>query len=173
MNFRDHLLTALSTLPDLREFHIHVLVTAPAKDNSLYPYASPRPRLYVQDVLVLLSEQANPDVPRVLVAAIEACVYHAPATDCAILYVSKVDSTGQGLTPPPTATLVNAFIRWYADPATRPVAARHLWVQLFARAQGQYIFPNSSDYPGKRPLSDARLCAWWRRVIGQVGGEVR
>ncbi|KAI0287976.1 histone acetylation protein-domain-containing protein [Russula brevipes] len=109
--------------------------------------------------------------PCVLIAAIEACVYHAPATDCAILYVSKVDSTGQGLASPPTATLVNVFIRWYADPATRPVAARHLWVQLFARAQGQYTFPNSSDYPGKRPLSVDRFCAWWRRVIGQVGGE--
>jgi regulator of Ty1 transposition protein 109 len=84
-----------------------------------------------------------------------------------------VDSTGQGLAPPPTATLVRAFIRWFANPATHPVAARHLWVQLFARAQGQYLFPNSSDYPGKRPLSDARLCAWWRRVLGQVAGEVR
>jgi regulator of Ty1 transposition protein 109 len=173
MNFRDHLLAALKALPDVREFHIHVLVTAPAKDNSLYPYASPRPRLYVQDILVLLSEQANPDTPRVLVAAIEACICHAPATDCAILYVSKVDSTGQGLAPPPTATLMKAFIRWYADPATRPVAARHLWVQLFARAQGQYLFPNSSDYPQKRPLSDARLCAWWRHLMGQVGGNVR
>lgn len=173
MNFRDHILVALNTLPGAREFHVHVLVTAPAKDNSLFPYASPRPRLYVQDILILLSEQANPDAPRVLVAAIEACVYHAPATDCAILYVSKVDSTGQGLAPPPTATLVRAFVRWYADPATRPVAARHLWVQLFARAQGQYLFPNSSDYPGKRPLSDARLCAWWHRVIGQVGEDVR
>jgi len=173
INFRDHLLAALKTLPDVREFRIHVLATAPAKDNSLYPYASPRPRLYVQDILVLLSEQADPDAPRVLVAAIEACVYHAPATDCAILYVSKIDSTGQGSTPAPTAALVKAFIRWYADPSTRPVAARHLWVQLFARAQGQYLFPNSSDYPGKRPLSDARLCAWWRRVMGQVGGDVR
>jgi regulator of Ty1 transposition protein 109 len=173
MNFRDHLLAALKTLPDVREFHIHVLVTAPAKDNSLFPYASPRPRIYVQDVLVLLSEQANPDAPHLLVAAIEACVYHAPATDCAILYVSKVDSTGQGIVPAPTATLVRAFIRWYADPATRPVAARHLWVQLFARAQGQYLFPNSSDYPQKRPLSDARLCAWWRHVMDQVGGDVR
>jgi hypothetical protein len=70
-------------------------------------------------------------------------------------------------------SLVKAFIRWYTDPATRPVAARHLWVQLFARAQGQYLFPNSSDYPGKCPLSDAGLCAWWRRVMGQVGGDVR
>ncbi|KAH9980019.1 histone acetylation protein-domain-containing protein [Lactifluus volemus] len=165
MNFRDYLLAALNTLPDVREFHIHVLLTAPAKHSSLYPYASPRPRLYAQDILILLSEQANPDAPRILVSAIEACIYHAPATDCAILYVSKVDSTGQGLAPPPTATLVRAFIRWFAHPATRPVAARHLWVQLFARAQGQYLFPNSSDYPGKRPLSDARLCAWWRRVL--------
>ena len=53
MNFRDHLLAALNTLPGVREFHIHVLITAPAKDNSLYPYASPRPRLYVQDILIL------------------------------------------------------------------------------------------------------------------------
>jgi regulator of Ty1 transposition protein 109 len=173
MNFRDYLLAALNTLPDVREFHIHALLTAPAKHSSLYPYASPRPRLYAQDILILLSEQANPDAPRILVSAIEACIYHAPATDCAILYVSKVDSTGQGLAPPPTATLVRAFIRWFANPATRPVAARHLWVQLFARAQGQYLFPNSSDYPGKRPLSDARLCAWWRRVLGQVAGEMR
>ncbi|KAI0301151.1 histone acetylation protein-domain-containing protein [Multifurca ochricompacta] len=173
MNFRDHILNALNALPGVREFHVHVLVTAPAKDNSLYPYASSRPRLYAQDILVLLSEQANPDSPRVLVSAIEACLYHAPATDCAILYVSKVDSTGQGLTPSPTATLVRAFTRWYADPATRPLTARHLWIQLFARAQGQYLFPNSSDYPGKRPLSDARLCAWWRRVLGQVGADVQ
>ena len=173
MSFRDYLLAALNALPDVREFHIHILVTAPAKDSSLYPYASPRPRLYAQDILILLSEQANPDAPRILVSAVEACIYHAPATDCAILYVSKVDSTGQGLTPPPTATLVRAFIHWYANPATRPVAVCNLWVQLFARAQGQYLFPNSSDYPRKRPLSDARLCAWWRRVLGQVGREVR
>ena len=173
LNFRDHLLDALNVLPDVREFHIHVLVSAPAKDNSLYPYAIPRPRLYTQDILVLLSEQANPDAPRLLVSAIEARIYHAPSTDCAILYVSKVDSTGQGLRPSPTATLVKAFIRWYVDPKSRPVAARHLWVQLFARAQNQYLFPNSSDHPGKHPLSDSRLCVWWRRVLGQVGEEAR
>ena len=173
LNFRDHLLDALNVLPDVREFHIHALVSAPAKDNSLYPYAIPRPRLYTQDILVLLSEQANPDAPRVLVSAIEARLYHAPSTDCAILYVSKVDSTGQGLRPSPTATLVKAFICWHTDPKSRPVAARHLWVQLFARAQGQYLFPNSSDHPGKQPLSDARLCVWWRRILSQIGEDTR
>ncbi|KAI0055859.1 hypothetical protein BV25DRAFT_1921481 [Artomyces pyxidatus] len=172
MNLRDHLLAALRSLPGTREFHIHVLVTAPAKDNSLYPYASPRPRLYAQDILVLLSEQANPDSAPVFVSAIEASVFNAPATDCAILYVSKVDSTGQGISPPPTATLLSTLIAWYADPTTRPVSARHLWVHLFARAQSQYLFPNSADYEGKKPLSDVKLCAWWRRVLGRVAADV-
>jgi len=39
--------------------------------------------LHVQDVLILLSEQANPDAPRVLASATEACVYHAPTTNFA------------------------------------------------------------------------------------------
>lgn len=76
--------------------------------------------LYVQDILILPPEQANPDAPRVLVSAIKSCVYHAPATDFTTPYVSKIDSTGQDLAPPPTATLAWAFIRRYADPATRP-----------------------------------------------------
>ncbi|KAI0042479.1 hypothetical protein FA95DRAFT_1564285 [Auriscalpium vulgare] len=173
MNLRDSLLSALHDLPGTREFHIHVLVTAPAKNNSLYPYALPRPRLYAQDILVLLSEQANPDAPRILVTAIEAGVYHAPATDTAIFYVSKVDSTGQGISPSPTATLVRALVRWYCDPATRPVSSRHLWVHLFARAQGQYLFPNSADHESKKPLSDVKLCAWWRRVLGTVAADVQ
>ncbi|KAA1469757.1 hypothetical protein DENSPDRAFT_796610 [Dentipellis sp. KUC8613] len=172
MNLRDSLLAALASLPGTREIHIHVLVTAPRKYSALYPYAIPRPRLYAQDILVLLSEQPDPDAPRVLVSAIEGCLYHSPTTSTAILYVGKVDSTGQGMAPPPTATLVKAFVRWYADPATRPVPAEHLWVHLFARAQGQYLFPNSVEYEGKKPLSDRKLCAWWRRVLGEVAGQV-
>ncbi|KAH9045091.1 histone acetylation protein-domain-containing protein [Lactarius hengduanensis] len=124
---------------NVREFHIHVLVSAPAKDNSLYPYSFPRPSIYSQDILVLLSEQANPDAPRVLRSS---SISHTQLSS-------------------------KAFISWHTDPKSRPVATRHLWVKLFARAQGQYLFPNSSDHPGKRPLSDARLCAWWRQVLGQ------
>ncbi|KAI0317668.1 histone acetylation protein-domain-containing protein [Amylostereum chailletii] len=171
-NLRDHLLAALTSLPARREFHLHVLVTAPYKHTSLFPYASPRPRIYGQDVLVLLSEQPTLDGPRVLVSAIEAALYHIPATSNAIFYVSKVDSTGQGIAPPPTATLVTSLIHWYADPATRPIAAQHLWVHLFARAQNQYLFPNSSDHSSKKPLSDVRLCAWWRRILGKIGADV-
>lgn len=173
MNLRDSLLAALSTLPGTRHFHVHALVTAPRKHATLYPYATPRPRIYVQDYLVLLSEQPTLENPRVLVSAVEACLYHAPATSAVILYISKVDSTGQGISPSPTSSLVTAFARWHIDPATRPVPAQHLWLHLFARAQGQYLFPNSIEYEGKRALSDAKLCAWWRRLLGSVAGDVQ
>lgn len=169
LGLRDHLLAALSKLPGARDLHIHVLTTAPYKHNSLYPYATPRPRVIAHDVLVLLSEStpsASDDSPRVFVAAIEAALYIFPSTDSALLYISKVDSTGQGASPSPTSTLVRAFVDWHTS--DHNVNATRLWVQLFARAQSQYLFPNSAEFEGKKPLSDVRLCAWWRRILGNA-----
>ena len=171
-DMRDVLLAALAKLPGTRDFHLHVLVSSPRKHSDLFPYAHPRPRVYLQDVLVLLSE-ASPGEPRQLVTAIEASVYNVPSTSCGIVYVSKVDSTGQGIFPSPTATLVKALLRYYANPETRPLSVDTLWIQLFARAQNQYLFPNSSEHPGKRPLSDRKLCAWWKRLLGEVATELQ
>lgn len=86
--------------------------------------------------------------------------------------MSKVDSTGQGASPSPTSTLVKSLLSYYANPETRPIAVKTLWIQLFARAQGQYLFPNSADYPGKHPLSDVKLCAWWKSVFTEVAEGV-
>ncbi|KAF5382638.1 hypothetical protein D9615_002945 [Tricholomella constricta] len=172
INLRDTLLAALARLPGTREFHLHVLVSSPRKSASIFPFATPRPRAYLQDVLVLLSEQTTPDSPHILVAAIDASVYNIVSTSSAILYISKVDSTGQAMSPSPTYCLVKAFLAFYADPATRPLAAEHLWIHLFARAQAQYLFPNSAEYAGKHPLSDIKLCAWWKRVFSDVAGEL-
>ncbi|KAI0693988.1 histone acetylation protein-domain-containing protein [Cytidiella melzeri] len=169
---RNYLLESLQKLPGTREFHIHVLVSAPRKHTGLFPYAHPRPRVYLQDILILLSEQEKPGAPRVFVTALEVNVYNAPSTSCGIVYISKVDSTGQGIAPSPTYTLVKAFLTYYADPATRPFHADTVWLQLFARAQNQYLFPNSAEYSGKRPLTDVKLCAWWKRIFSQVGEEV-
>ncbi|KAJ7212205.1 DUF1714 domain-containing protein, partial [Mycena pura] len=171
-NLRDYLLNGLKNIPGSREFHIHVLLSSPRKYQRLFPYAHPRPRAYLQDILVLLSEQTSPDSPRVFTTAIEASVYNVPTTSCAVFYVSKVDSTGQAMSPSPTATLVRTLLTYYADPATRPVSADHLWIHLFARAQSQYLFPNSSEYGGKRPLSDVKLCAWWKRVLTEAVDDV-
>lgn len=172
MTLRDALLAGLSSLPGTREFYLHVLVSSPRKHGNLFPFANPRPRSYLQDILILLSEQTTPDSPRVFVSAIEACVYNIPSTSSAILYVSKVDSTGQATAPSPTPALVCALLLFYADPATRPVSADHLWIYLFARAQNQYLFPNSSEYPKKYPLSDIKLCAWWKRQLSTVAAEL-
>ncbi|KAJ6619506.1 histone acetylation protein-domain-containing protein [Mycena sp. CBHHK59/15] len=172
-NLRDHLLNGLRDVPGTREFHLHVLVSSPRKCQALFPYALPRPRSYLQDILVLLSEQSTPDSPRIFTTAIEACVHNVPTTSCVVLYVSKVDSTGQSTPPSPAAALVQALLTFYADPTTRPVSAEHVWIQLFARAQSQYLFPNSADYSGKRPLSDVKLCAWWKCVFTNVGNTVR
>ena len=171
---RDFLLAALELLPGTRRFHIHVLVSASHKHTNLYRYAHPRPKVYLNDIVVLLSEQAGTGdaEPRALVTAVELAVYHIPATSCGLVYVSKVDTTGQGAHPSPTATLVKALLTYYADPKTRPLHVDTLWIQLFARAQGQYLFPNSSEYEGKKPLSDVKLCAWWKRLFGEVASEL-
>ncbi|KAL1736666.1 histone acetylation protein-domain-containing protein [Schizophyllum commune] len=169
---RDSLLDALRDISGTRDFHLHLLVSASRKTNGLYPFAHPRPRAYLQDILILASEQATPDAPRLIVTAIEANVYVVPATSCAVLYVSKVDSSGQGARPSPTSRLVQRLVKYYADPVTRPVKARHLWVHLFARAQNQYLLPNSVEFEGKKPLSDIRLCAWWKRVLGDAYKDV-
>ena len=172
MHLRDALLASLAKSPGTREFHLHVLVSSPRKHSSLYPFACPRPKTYLQDILVLLSEQSTPDAPRLFVSAIEASVYHIPSTSSAIVYVSKVDSTGQATAPSPTPILVRALVSYYASPATRPLSVDHVWVHLFARAQGQYLFPNSADFPGKRPLTDIKLCAWWKHQLSKVAEEL-
>ncbi|KAG6827416.1 hypothetical protein H0H92_011864 [Tricholoma furcatifolium] len=175
LNLRDTLLAALAGLRGTRTFHLHVLTTAPAKHAALYPFAIPRPRAYIQDTLVLLSEQLTPSSPRKLVTAVEVTLYNVPSTSSAVLYVSKVDTTGQAAAPSPTACLVRALLGFFVDPRTRTSVhgARTVWVHVFARAQAQYLFPNSAEYAGKRPLSDVRLCAWWQRMFADVERDLR
>ncbi|KAF8509994.1 histone acetylation protein-domain-containing protein [Hysterangium stoloniferum] len=178
---RSHLLTVLSKLPGARTFYLHVLVSAHRKPSqSLFPYADTRPKCFVQDILVLLAEhsiseaqQGSTDdtTPRTFVTAIEAAVFAFPTSHSTILYISKVDGTGQGLYPSPTSTLVRAFIEFYASPSSPLYSCprtHHLWVHLFARAQRQYLFPNSADHPIKNPLGDVGLCKWWKKTLTEV-----
>ena len=190
-SLREHLLSSLTALPGSRTFHIHVLVSSPRKPlQSLFPYASPRPKCFQQDILVLLSEQVGcteaehlPSLvgnittspARAFVCAIEACVYAFPNSESAILYISKVDGTGQGNFPSPTSTLIRAFLFFYASPRSPAFASpstHHLWIHLFARSQRQYLFPNSADHPNKKPLGDVALCKWWKKVLSDVAQTV-
>lgn len=192
-SLREHLLSSLSFLPGSRTLHLHVLVSSPRKPSqSLFPYASPRPKCLVQDVLILLSEQVvshgaeqaatsskrnyeTNSTPRIFISAIEACVYAFPASNSTVLYISKVDGTGQGIFPSPTSTLVRAFLVFYASPRGLLFATpttHHLWIHLFARSQRQYLFPNSADHPNKKPLGDVALCKWWKQILSHVAKDV-
>ena len=79
----------------------------------------------------------SPTLTPLLVAAVEACVYHAPATDCVILYVSNIDFAGHGFAPSPWQLSRGLFIqchRWYANLATSSGRyTRSLGTALLAR----------------------------------------
>jgi len=173
------LLHVLSSLPGKRTLHLHVLVSVPRKYHKLYPYADKEtaPKTYIQEILLLLSEDAALDKSNNqeadeshkktrFVSAIESFLFTIPSSSTSLLYVSKVDSTGQGQTPSPTQTLVKAFLSYFADPTNRQTDT--LWVHLFARSQKQYLFPNSADHPSKRVLNDAQLCQWWKGTLSAV-----
>ncbi|KAF8588620.1 hypothetical protein K439DRAFT_1629618, partial [Ramaria rubella] len=176
---RAHLLASLTTLPGCRTFNLHVLVSSPRKPaQSLFRYAPHRPKCVTQDILVLLSEQIDSVtsegfdiISRIFVSAIEASVYSFPVSNSTILYISKVDGTGQGLFPSPTSTLLRSFLEFYASPPT-PLTTHHLWIHLFARSQRQYLFPNSADHPNKKPLGDVALCKWWKKILTDVAKVV-
>lgn len=106
--------------------------------------------------------------PRVLIAAISAHLYTFSSSTPSILYISKVDSSGysSSTTPLPlTRHLIRAFILYFLAecPALR--------VQLFARAQRQYLFANSADWKGKKVLGGAGLCKWWKGVYEDVASS--
>jgi len=48
-----------------------------------------------------------------------------------------------------------------------------MWIQIFARAQVQYLFANSTEWAGKKPLGDWPLFSWWRRCLGRVGWDLK
>ncbi|GAA5937328.1 hypothetical protein JCM3775_006582 [Rhodotorula graminis] len=100
------------------------------------------------------------------IVALEASLYFIPSTSCALLYISKVDTTG--LSSPssssPTRTLVSAFVAHHL--VHPPHGARRLRVHVFARAQSQYLFPGSADNSrSKRVLDDKQLLRWWKATL--------
>src|SRR4051812_30606868 len=90
------LLTSLSRLPGSRTFHLYTIISEPVRDQDVFLYSPQRPKAHARHILILLSQQ-SPDSSseRVFVCAIEAFLYTIPSTNSTILYISKVDSTGQ------------------------------------------------------------------------------
>lgn len=107
----------------------------------------------------------------VLLVALQAQVYTLPMTSSTVIYIAKVDSSSYPLPAelgrkPYARTLISAFLAHYIAPATRPTA--RTFVQLFARSQAQYLFPDSGDNAGKRMLTGEKLCRWWKTALEEA-----
>ncbi|KAK3373109.1 histone acetylation protein-domain-containing protein [Lasiosphaeria ovina] len=107
----------------------------------------------------------------VLVFAIEIFIFTTAYQTT--FFVSKADSTGylQSLnlpkgTPSPVREISSAFLTYLIEHRWRKTA--QLVVNLFARAQAQYLFPGSVENMGKHVLDDWGLVRWWCRVLNPL-----
>ncbi|KAK3324900.1 histone acetylation protein-domain-containing protein [Apodospora peruviana] len=88
-------------------------------------------------------------------------------------FVSKADSTGfLGLlnlpkgSPSPIREVTSTFFSYLVEHRRRKNTQSV--VNLFARAQAQYLFPASVENKGKHVLDDWGLVRWWCRVLNPL-----
>ncbi|KAI5480810.1 DNA damage response protein [Pseudohyphozyma bogoriensis] len=172
----DSLSTALSTLPGKHSYSVQVVRSSPRRSHALFPHASNQStKIWQEEVLVLLSEAitttdaaaSTPTTRALPISAIEASIYTIPSTSTSLVYISKVDTTGLSKSAPsPTRPLVAAFVAHLLEHP--PHATRRVRIHIFARAQGQYLFPGSVDNKGKRVLDDKGLIRWWKGTISKA-----
>ncbi|KAF4978682.1 hypothetical protein FZEAL_4976 [Fusarium zealandicum] len=179
-----------SVLPRGHEFSIYHISTPPTKTDPLY---SPPPnerheRTYCENHFLAVAIDAPTQTPesntkdddiengsgkQVLVLGIEVFIYTTARSTT--LFVSKADSTGylnllklpKG-TPSPIREICATFVRFLIEKRRR--RGIQFVVNLFARAQDQYLFPGSVNYSGKHVLDDRGLIKWWCRVLDPLLG---
>lgn len=142
-------------------------------------------------------EAARDTTAPLLVLAMELYLYTIPELGSAVLYISKLDSSGWGPKAIPTAlreslskqvyrgqdtafgnTLTatfssavtqhfSTFQHWDHSPSS-PRPISHLSIHILARSQRAYLFPSSPENKNKKVLSDGGLIKWWRAVMSDV-----
>ncbi|KAL7922546.1 histone acetylation domain-containing protein [Trichoderma austrokoningii] len=178
-----------TVLPKGYKFGIHHVSTPPTKVDALYsaPPGERPERTYCEKHFLSVSidsENSSSDTltrentpeqasqrTRVLILGIEIFIYTTARSTT--LFVSKADSTGflnklqlpKGA-PSPIREVCATFVRYLVDKRRRKDV--QFVVSLFARAQDQYLFPGSIDYPGKHVLDDRGLVKWWCRVLDPI-----
>ncbi|KAL8388131.1 hypothetical protein RB595_009434 [Gaeumannomyces hyphopodioides] len=187
------LLQSLSkVLPQGYKFRAYHLSTPPSRSEALFP-APPdgRPdRTYSESHFLAIAIPIPPPDPaltdptadrttgsarEVLVLGLEILVYTTAYSST--FFVSKADSTGflhllnlpKG-TPSPIREITSAFVGYLAHERRRQ--GIQSIVSLFARAQGQYLFPGSVEYKGKHVLTDRGLVKWWCKALTPLLDDV-
>ncbi|KAI1745925.1 hypothetical protein F4680DRAFT_3952 [Xylaria scruposa] len=111
----------------------------------------------------------------ILALALEVYIY--TTTFSTTLFVAKADSTGYLHLQPaprgfsPIRAVAVAFLHFLVEHRAR--RRKQLVVNLFARAQSQYIFPGSVENDKKHILDDRGLIRWWCRVLDPLLHVVR
>jgi regulator of Ty1 transposition protein 109 len=189
-SLRDRLATVL---PKGHKFGIHHISTPPTRTESLCA-APPGQRpdktyreshflavsIHPQDKTVAPLKRASPGADhgkepetrkRALVFAVEVFIFTTAYQTT--LFVSKADSTGYlhllnlpNGAPSPIRQVCATFLAHLLDHRRR----HHVQsvVNLFARAQAQYLFPGSVKNKGKHVLDDRGLVRWWCKVLGPL-----
>lgn len=106
----------------------------------------------------------------ILVLGLEIYIYTTAFSTA--IFVAKADSTGylylqstpQGYSPIRAVTA--AFLKFLVQHRRRP--SKQLIINLFARAQSQYLFPGSVKNGRKHVLDDRGLIKWWCRVLNPL-----
>jgi regulator of Ty1 transposition protein 109 len=175
-----HILTDQLTkvLTKAAAFKLYHVSTPPTRTSALYsaPPGERPDRTYCENHFLAVSINTNSksthtDIQRAgeaLVYAIEILIYSTAFSTT--FFVSKADSTGylrllnlpHG-SPSPLKDISATFLSFLVERRKRP-GIRSI-VSLFARAQGQYLFPGSSDNNVKHVLDDRGLIRWWCRVL--------
>jgi len=184
--------TLAAVLPQAYKFGIYHLSTPPTKTEALCsaPPGERADKTYREHHFLAVTvdsrkgalKRASPgadegkeEEPRkavpVLAFAIEIFIFTTAYQTT--FFVSKADSTGYlqllGLpkgAPSPIREVTSTFLAYLLQHRRRNNI--QCVVNLFARAQAQYLFPGSSKNKGKHVLDDWGLVRWWCRVLNPL-----
>ncbi|KAK7993980.1 ribonuclease T2 [Apiospora arundinis] len=169
-------------LPEKTKFAVHHLSTPPTLTEPLNnPPALPTESIkdgaessgasevrarkplktYCEKHFLAVSIEHPESKEQLLVLAFEVYLYTTSFST--VIFVSKADSTGH---PSPIREVTTAFVTYLVAQRRR----KHIQcvINLFARAQSQYLFPGSIKNGGKHVLDDRGLVRWWCRVLNPL-----
>lgn len=168
-----HLGSALQSTNSLRrpghqrKFQLALLHPSTARRTySLFPWASeiPSNKCTVQDFLLVAAEWMPDAEGYVPVYALEGALFNLANSNAALVYISKVDTTGLSLHTSPARILTIAFL----SNLTNHHSNLRFRLHVFAKPAPQYLFPGSSNNKGKKQLSDQQLAKWWMRILAHL-----
>ncbi|PHH70360.1 hypothetical protein CDD82_7180 [Ophiocordyceps australis] len=168
---RDGLYTRLAALLPRHRFRFYHVSTPPLEVDALCsapPGERPDRTFCEKHFLAITIPAPCRETDDVLVLGIEIFIYTSAYETT--VFVSKADSTGflsllnlARNAPSPVREICAAWIRHLVHVRRRQGIP--LVVSLFARAQGQYLFPGSVEHGGKHVLDDRGLVKWWCRIL--------